>query len=78
MVYRGTVRNGIVEIEGDNGLPDGTHVKIEPVEEPETGEPGSDSLFEIGSRAVAVGHSDLATNLDHYLYGHPKVRNEQR
>jgi len=78
MVYRGTVRNGIVEIEGDNGLPDGTRVKIEPVPEPEMEDPSGDSLFDIGRRAVPIGQSDLATNLDHYLYGHPKVSDEQR
>ncbi len=78
MVYRGTVRNGVVEIEGDNGLPDGTRVRIEPDVEPQMEEPASDSLFDIGRRAVPIGQSDLATNLDHYLYGHPKVSDEQR
>ena len=78
MVYRETVRNGVVEIEGDNGLPDGTRVNIEPVEGPNTQSPAGDSLFDIGRRAVPIGQSDLATNLDHYLYGHPKVRDEQR
>ncbi len=72
MVYRGTVRNGVVEIEGDNGLPDGTRVNIELVAQPETDGTAGDSLFDICRRAVPIGQSDLATNLDHYLYGHPK------
>lgn len=78
MVYRGTVRNGVVEIEGDNGLPDGTRVRIEPVEQRKADAPSGDSIFDIGNRAVPIGQSDLADNLDHYLYGHPKVRDGRR
>lgn len=78
MVYRGTVRNGVVEIDGDNGLPDGTRVNIEPVVESGAEAPADRSLFDMGRRAVPIGQSDLATNLDHYLYGHPKVSDEQR
>lgn len=78
MVYRGTVRNGVVEIEGDNGLPDGTRVRIEPVAATDLEPPGTDPLLDIAGLAVPIGQSDLATNLDHYLYGHPKVRDEQR
>jgi hypothetical protein len=30
-------------------------------------------LFRMGELAVETGISDLATNADHYLYGHPKA-----
>jgi len=55
-------------------LLDGTPVRVE------TTEPGSDGSsageydpFRMGERAVETGIPDLATNVDHYLYGHPKV-----
>ncbi|MCC6359671.1 MAG: hypothetical protein IT450_13075 [Phycisphaerales bacterium] len=78
MVYRGTVRNGVVQIEGDQRPPDGTRVNIEPLIDVEPIHEASDALSDIGRRAVPIGRSDLATNLDHYLYGHPKVSDEQR
>ncbi len=78
MVYRGTVRNGVVEIEDGAGLPEGTRVNVQPVTEGDNGDDVSDPLFDIGRRAVPIGQSDLATNLDHYLYGHPRVGDEQR
>ena len=83
MTYRGTVRNGVVELEGGNGLPDGATVRVELIEDPPVGlVPADDgdlpALFTIGRRAIRGGPPDLATNLDHYLYGHPKVTDEQR
>jgi hypothetical protein len=32
MIYRGTVKAGMIELEGDAHLPDGTCVKVEPLE----------------------------------------------
>lgn len=78
MVYRGTVRNGVVQIEGDQRPPDGTRVNIEPLDDAEPAHKAGDPLVDIGRRAVPIGRSDLATNLDHYLYGHPKVSDEHR
>lgn len=77
MVYRGTVRNGKVEIDGDYGLPDGAVVRVVLVEESDAADQSADSLFSIGRRAVPIGQSDLASQLDHYLYGHPKVSDER-
>jgi hypothetical protein len=40
------------------------------------GRPDSDAevdLFRMGDYAMETGIPDLATNADHYLYGHPKV-----
>ncbi len=81
MTYRGTIRNGVVELEGGNGLPDGTLVKVEPVENHDAdpgASPAPSPLFGIGRRAVRTGQPDLATNIDHHLYGHPKVRDGDR
>lgn len=74
MNYRGEIRGGVVVLEAGVELAEGTVVRVEPL----TAEPMSDSgepvpLFQMGELAVETGISDLATNADHYLYGHPKV-----
>ncbi len=33
---------------------------------------GKEPLFSMADLAVETGVADLATNIDHYLYGHPK------
>ncbi len=73
MTYRGTIRNGVVELEGGNGLPDGTIVRVEPLE-PADAE-GVPTLYEqleplVGS--VGGLPPDMAANHDHYLHGRPK------
>lgn len=74
MVYRGRVKNGEIVLDPGVRLPDGAEVRIElaPIERPE-GQRGRDPLFQMADLAVETGISDLATNIDHYLYGHPKV-----
>jgi hypothetical protein len=74
MIYCGTVKDNVVMLEPGAELPDGTPVRVE------TSEPGANSssagesdLFRMGERAVETGIPDLATNADHYHYGHPKV-----
>jgi hypothetical protein len=68
MTYTGTVKNGVVELPPDVKIPDGTRVRIEPVDEPPTwGEVFKDL---IGS--VEGLPSDMARNHDHYLHGAPK------
>jgi hypothetical protein len=37
--YRGQVKNGVVVLDKPNGLPDGTHVEVEPVSPRAAGEP---------------------------------------
>jgi len=71
MVYRGCVRNGIVVLEGEVQLTEGTHVIVEPVGE--SVPPSEDSVYRLGDLATPTGVADLATNIDHYLYGHPKA-----
>ena len=70
MTYHGHIENGTVVVEGALDLPDGTEVRIEPV--------NSDAGTTLGQRLMkhagtAKGlPSDLARNHDHYLYGMPK------
>ena len=69
MVYRGKVKDNVVVLEAGIRLPEGAAVRIElePVEAPK--EP--DSLLRMIDLAIDTGIPDLATNIDHYLYGHP-------
>ena len=72
MTYRGEVRQGTIVLEGGIRLPEGTPVLVQPCDTEQPAQPVGD-LFEMGDLAVETGVSDLASNIDHYLYGHPKV-----
>jgi len=63
MTYRGKVKGGIIVPE------QGT----KPPGEGSTPDSVDDPLFEMTSLAVDTGIPDLATNIDHYLYSHPKA-----
>jgi hypothetical protein len=71
MVLRGQIQNGVVVFEGQVPLPEGTQVEVKPVETP-ADSPSEDAFYDIGKLAVPTGIPDLAQNIDHYLYGHPK------
>ncbi len=58
-------------LEQDVELPEGAEVRIE-IDLPADVE-GPDPLFRMPELAVETGIPDLATNVDHYLYGHPKA-----
>ena len=76
MVYRGRVDHGVVVLEGEARLPDGAIVDVVPVVSPApTVE--EDPVYRIYELAVPTGIPDLAENLDHYLYGHPKASDAQ-
>jgi hypothetical protein len=75
MSYKGTVKNGVVVLESGVSLPDGTNVRIEAEAAPAADSRELDPIWSIGELAVPTGIPDLATNIDHYLYGHPKVTN---
>jgi hypothetical protein len=80
MVYQGTVQNGVVVFATGIPLPDGTPVSVAPVVTNATVEVNDDELdpiFRMGERAIETGIPDLAVNIDHYLYGHPKVTDGQ-
>jgi hypothetical protein len=71
MTYRGRVAGGVVVLEDGAQLPEGIAVTVEPVEE-KTGPEGEDGLYRLADLAASTGIPDLAVNIDHYLYGHPK------
>ena len=72
VIYRGRVTNGKIVLEGGNTLPEGTAVDVEPVETlPPV--PLATDVYKLGELAVPTGIPDLAVNIDHYLYGHPKA-----
>ena len=75
MSYKGTVKNGVVVLEPEAKLPEGMCVRVEPEPAIQTtaNRPEDDPLFDMSKYAVDTGIPDLAVNLDHYLYGHPKV-----
>lgn len=79
----GKVVNGVVVFENGETLPDGTIVKVEPLEESKSSESSHDVPHDIQrlremllSFAGVINDPDLPTdlsdNLDHYLYGTPK------
>lgn len=64
MTYRGTVQNGVVRLEPDAKLPEGTEVRVEPITE--------QSVFRKLARLAGKARNlppDLARNHDHYLHG---------
>jgi hypothetical protein len=78
MVYQGKVINGVVVFDGPVTPPDGTSVQVEAISLTETeSKTVDDALLRMSDLAVDTGVPDLATNIDHYLYGHPKADNGQ-
>ncbi len=76
MTYRGHIENGVAVLEGDVRLPEGTSVEIVPIE-PTAASREEDPFYRVYELAVPTGIPDLAENIDHYLYGHPKVTDAQ-
>jgi hypothetical protein len=75
MVYEGTVQNGVVVFPSGVQLPEGSPVRVELISNgppPSERSAKDDILFRMGEYAVETGIPDLALNIDHYLYGHPK------
>ena len=80
MVYQGTIQNGVVVLADGVQLPEGAPVQVQLLNEDIKNEPRSPKghiLFRMGEFAVDTGIPDLAVNIDHYLYGHPKVSDEK-
>ncbi|MBI4327834.1 MAG: hypothetical protein HY674_21600 [Chloroflexi bacterium] len=69
----------MVVLEPGAELAEGTSVRVETEaasakeSSPAPLSPEDAPLFDMSKFAVDTGISDLAVNLDHYLYGHPKV-----
>ena len=68
MSFTATVENGAIKIPEGVHLPDGTQVRIEQIEE----EPTLGASLSEFIGVVDDLPADFASNLDHYLYGHPK------
>jgi hypothetical protein len=66
MTYRGTVREGKVELEPGVTLRDGTLVRVEPLT------PEDDPAYGLADEAVSTGIRDLSEQHDHYAHGTPK------
>ena len=79
MIYRGRIKGGVVVFDFPLPLPEGAEVVITPVEVPLDieGQP-IDPAFLIGDLAIDMGVPDLGKNIDHYLYGHPKVEEDEQ
>ena len=74
MTFEGTVQGGVIVLEAGVQLSEGTRVRVEPITiEDFTKGVQKGDIFRMGELAVDTGIPDLATNADHYLYGHPKV-----
>ena len=75
MAYRGQVKNGVVVLEGNPPLPEGTRVRVEAVQSPAETPPQTpnvwDGLLELAGTAEGLP-PDASQNIDHYLYGLPK------
>ena len=78
MVYRGHVRNGKVELDGDIHLPDGQPVDVSLVPEVFPNQPdeaAGPTLYERLKPIIGAARGlppDASQNVDHYLYGQPR------
>ena len=75
MIYQGKVQNGVVVFPNGVQPPEGSPVRVELISNgPLHSERSAkdDILFRMGEYAAETGIPDLAVNIDHYLYGHPK------
>lgn len=70
MTYHGTVKGGVVVLETDSPLQDGTRVRIE-VEQVQAEESLADFLKRFAGRGKGLP-ADLAAEHDHYIHGTPK------
>jgi hypothetical protein len=69
MVVIGTVRNGMVVLEGEGaGIPEGTRVKVEPIAQAEGGYSLYDTLAPVVGQVTDLP-PDAAENIDRDLYG---------
>lgn len=72
MSYTGTVENGVVRLPAEVHWPDGTQVRVEPLE-PENGRHRLvDKLRAIAAQMPRDLPADWAAQHDHYIHGTPK------
>lgn len=70
MTYTGTVKQGVIVLEDGTAIPDGTVVRVEPLERADDLKRLREGLLELAG--TLSGPSDLARNHDHYIHGTPK------
>jgi hypothetical protein len=73
----GKVVNGVVVFENGDTLPDGTEVRVEPINDEIAKSHDSQNVWDMLLSLSGVIKdddlpTDLSVNLDHYLYGTPK------
>ena len=80
MVVRGRVKGGVVVLDDSGSLPEGTVVRVEPVEDkaaavkaPEGEQSLAEMLLSHAGKAKGLPE-DMALNHDHYLHGLPKKK----
>lgn len=74
MIYNGEIRNGVIVLDPTDSLPEGSKVRVEVLPAPSA--MSDDDLLGMLEFAGDAGVTDLATNIDHHLYGHPKVADD--
>ncbi|HYF50728.1 MAG TPA: hypothetical protein VEJ63_15045 [Planctomycetota bacterium] len=80
MNYRGIVKNGVIVPIGKVEIPEGTTVtihflkKVGKAKATRKGTKKKKHPLDLSDLAVHTGIPDLAENIDHYLYGHPKQK----
>lgn len=77
MVYSAHVRNGVILLDEPVPLPEGAAATVEILAPPPATEPhGAHTLFERLQSVVGAAEGlpeDAASQVDHYLYGHPRT-----
>ena len=73
MVYKGTVKGGVVVLEADSTLAEGTQVLIQPLARGSaaTGQPTIWQKLRKYAGVVTGLPTDMARNHDHYIHGQP-------
>ncbi len=73
MTYRGTVTNGVVELEPGANLPEGMIVEVRTPGEGSVDRDGEPPLLKYARLAVDADFpSDFSDQHDHYIHGTPK------
>lgn len=79
MTIEAFIENGQIVLPSPINLPDGTKVRVEPMESgAEPGgrvDGGAATLYDRMKSVIGIAEdlpSDAARNVNHYLYGHPK------
>lgn len=72
MSYTGTVENGVVRLPPEAHWPDGTQVRVEPLESGSDRRRLVDKLRAIAAKMPRDLPADWAAQHDHYIHGTPK------